>query len=91
MAEPVIGTREWWLVASLFSLRGPVESTLRLLEQQEITRAEARELLFYAARVTGGFWMKPAPEESLPDAPWDKLNWSGDAVPDAGAATSRRR
>jgi hypothetical protein len=82
MSEPVIGSREWWLVAHLFSLRGPVDSVLRLLEQQEITRGKARELLFYAARVTGGFWMKPAPQETPPDAPWDKLNWCGDAVPE---------
>lgn len=91
MAEPEIGSREWWLVAGLFALRGPVDTILRLLEQQEITRTKARELLFYTARVTGGHWMKPAPEEALPDAPWAKLNWSGDALPDSRAVDKLHR
>lgn len=91
MSEPGIGSREWWRVHSLFSLRGPVDSILRLLEQREITRGRAREILFYAARVTGGFWMKPAPEETPPEAPWDKLNWCGDAVSDGGDAAKLAR
>lgn len=82
MSEHEVGSLPWWQTQYLFSLRGPVDSILRLLEQQEITRAKARELIFYVARVIGGHWMQPAPEEGVPRAPWGKLDWCGDAVPD---------
>jgi len=58
-----IGTDDWWNSLS-DRPRGPIDAILRLLEQGEISRAKALELI--TARLS---------EEPLQLAPWDKLNW----------------
>ena len=62
--EPeAFATNTWWFVAP-FMRRGPVETVLRLLEQEEITRAKALELIEAAAK-----------GHRMPSAPWGELNW----------------
>jgi hypothetical protein len=63
------GRIEWWTLPA-FIFQGPVDAILRLLEQEEITRGKARELLAYV------FAGCPHRDRSPPPAPWDKLNWS---------------
>ena len=60
-----VGTQAWFHCAPLWCVRGVADVILRLLEQEEITRSKARELLQAMVR---GFPMPPAP--------WDKLNWN---------------
>ena len=61
-----IGTRKWFYGTPLWGARGVIDMILRLLEQEEITRAKARELIEAA-------WFGGTGQS----APWDKLNWSG--------------
>ncbi len=51
--------------------RGPVDAILRLLEQGEITRGKAMELLYQRLRL----FMTIRP------APWDRLNWCDADIP----------
>ena len=61
-----IGTKKWFQQSPLWCVRGVADVILRLLEQEEITRSKARELLAAMVRC-----------HDIPSAPWDKLNWSG--------------
>lgn len=68
------GTEEWWESAPVWGARGIVDTVLRLLEQEEITRSKAREILEdYFGKKPGDVPHVPW----VPRAPWDKLNWSG--------------
>lgn len=74
--DPVLhgepGSPEWWLSPPLM-IQGPVDTILRLMEQEEISRRKALELLAY--RWAG------CPQDlqhALPPAPWGKLNWCDD-------------
>ena len=68
--QPEIGTREWYAGAPRWDRRGVVDSILRLLEQEAITRTKAVEMLRYAMDVA---WQ--ASTRLVPPAPWDDLNW----------------
>ena len=72
-----IGTKAWFMGEARWTHRGLVHSCLRLLEQQEITRTHCVELLQYTFNTAG--------LTSPPKAPWEKLNWSGDAAPETEA------
>lgn len=68
----VPGTIEWWTQPPLWT-RGPVDSVLRLLQQDAITRSKARELLAYV------FAGCPHRDQPPPPAPWEELDWCEDA------------
>ena len=79
MSNLPIGTVPWFRSANLFGTAvGIVDCVLRLLEQEEISRAKAGELIRDAVvgRLTGQY----APE--CHKAPWDRLNfWNDDEAP----------
>lgn len=73
-----IGSKEWWCYTDLGGARGLIDSILRLAEQEEISRAKARELLEFAVEVevvryAAAGWEKYVKDP--PSAPWDKLNF----------------
>ena len=79
------GSSEWWLSPPLM-IQGPVDTILRLLEQEEISRRKALELLAY--RWAG------CPQDlrhALPPAPWGNLNWCDDRPDIAAREACRRR
>ena len=59
-----IGTKRWLCGTPLWGARGVIDTVLRLLEQEEITRSKARELIEAA-------WNG----KEIQDVSWDKLNW----------------
>lgn len=69
-----IGTQAWWLSADLWGRHGIIESVLRLLEQERISRAKALELIQDAVR----YRSQAVPLTVTPVAPWDELNWCDD-------------
>jgi len=72
--DPKIGTARWWSEQP-FGVRGPVDATLRLLEQGEISRSKAREMLAWCDKTRfGTARLKMCGAQ--PEAPWEKLNWS---------------
>lgn len=80
--DPVLGgepgTPEWWRSPG-YIIHGPADTILRLLEQEEISRRKALELLAYLHC--------GAPQDlrhALPPAPWDRLNWCDDTPAGAG-------
>lgn len=72
-----IGTFKWW-DSPPFAFRGPIDTILRLLEQQEITRAKARELLVFLDSVRHRTRRSRIARRPSPLVPWNKLNWSDD-------------
>ena len=87
-SDPVLtgepGTPEWWRSPG-FMIHGPADTILRLLEQEEISRRKALELLAYLH--------VGCPQDlnrALPPAPWGKLNWCDDR-PDITAREACRR
>jgi hypothetical protein len=73
MGPALMGSIEWWQQTHRWGLRGTVDTVLRLLEQEEISRKKAGELLVYAEMVPGYPPMMCPPP---PNAPWNKLNWA---------------
>lgn len=71
--EPLIGSPQWWANGP-YRIRGPADSILRLLEQQEISRSKAREMLAWAEHTRWGT-AKLKTHGPHPVAAWDKLNW----------------
>ena len=68
-----------------FGHQGLVDAILRLLEQEEISRARARELMhdvviLYARGICCPNCVPAAPDKPLV-APWAKLDWCDDAPP----------
>ena len=68
-----------------FGTQGLVDAILRLLEQEEISRAKARELMhnvavLYARDICCPNCIPPAPDEPL-KAPWAKVDWCDGAGP----------
>lgn len=61
------GSLDWWRGPG-WAKRGPFDGILRLLQQDEITRGKALELI--RQRITGDLW------DAVTPAPWDKLNWA---------------
>jgi hypothetical protein len=72
--QPEIGTRGWYATAPRWDRHGVVDSILRLLVQEVITRTKAVELLRYATEV----WSRSVLQGMVPapTAPWDHLNWA---------------
>lgn len=64
--------KRWWYDTATNGHRGIIDTILRLLETEEITRSKAREVLERIARVprTVGTW---GPAEELP---LDRLEWA---------------
>lgn len=71
--EPAPGTLRWWGYGP-YRIRGTVDSILRLLEQQEISRSKAREMLEWAECTRWGT-VRLLAHGAQPSAPWEKLNW----------------
>ncbi len=69
-----IGSVQWFQMTPTFSARGVIETILRLLEQQVITRRKALELIQFA---TIG---RLDTEAQPPPAPWEEQNWAPEAV-----------
>lgn len=65
------GSPEWWS-SPAFGLQGPADTILRLLEQDEITRRKALELLEHL------FFCQVSRPKLRREAPWEKLNWCDD-------------
>jgi len=70
------GSPEWWR-SPAFAPQGPADTILRLLEQEEISRCKARELLAYLS-VASHYDLRAEPAPPPPPAPWIKLNWCDD-------------
>ncbi len=66
-SETQPGALDWWCCGNPWKLRGPVDATLRLLEQRKLTRAKAREMLDLL--VHGRY------DNTISAAPWSELNW----------------
>jgi hypothetical protein len=70
----------WWYETPYDGARGKADTILKLLEQGEITRAKARELLQFAhdapLHLCGMEACRRRQEQMLPSAPWDKLDWN---------------
>ena len=68
---PEPGSIEWWR-GPLHQLRGPVDTILRLMEQEEISRRKALEALacLYSGQSHGP-----------PRLPMDRVNWCEDGLP----------
>ena len=71
----------WWQTSPTWLARGVVDTILRLLEQEEITRSRARELIRDAMCDRGGEHdssqdCRKLNQDRCPAMPWDKLNWA---------------
>ena len=66
-----IGSEAWWQKTPMDGPHGVLDTILRLLEQEEITRAKAIELIEFSYGAYIAY--EGAPE--YPIAPWDKVNW----------------
>jgi hypothetical protein len=67
------GGPAWWHEAPIWHPRGIIPTILRLLEQQEITRMKATELLRYWYMESHEAHLRPT---EVPPAPWNNLNWA---------------
>lgn len=67
MPADTIGTQAWWDGEAHFGPRGIAEVILRLLEQEEISRRKAVELLRAMA------WRGVG--DKIPHAPWNAVQW----------------
>ena len=69
MSDPWrIGTRRWYALDAKKGPRGVIDHILRLLEQEDISRTKARELIEYAVYAD-------LAHEPVPPAPWHLINW----------------
>ena len=91
MTEGEMISPEWWRSPAC-AFRGPVDTILRLLEQEEISRRKALELLayLYAASPYDLRAEHVPPPPPAPWAPWAKLNWCDD-LPDITVRKACRR
>jgi len=78
---PAAGTARWWWVTRFDGPRGTADTILRLLEQEVISRAKARELLEVAVNARQRLKGIAISGEQSPSAPWDRLNWCDDTCP----------
>jgi len=69
MTDLPFGTVPWFRSASLFGILGILDCTLRLMEQEEISRAKAREVLEAAVLCRLGL------PYDHPRVDWSKLNF----------------
>ena len=70
------GSPEWWR-SPVCAIRGPVDTILRLLEQEEVSRRKALELMAHLY-IAFPYDLRAEPAPAPPRAPWAALNWCDD-------------
>lgn len=87
--EPEMGSMNWWLHTPVDGIRGIIDTVLRLLEQEAITRGKAREVVEWICNEltlirqygrtieTKAAWGNAA-WKPPPLLPFDELNWNNE-------------